>query len=109
MSPPIHVGRSPSISPPQEASRSAMSGRPGYGASGRGTSAFGSRADVGPWSDLEADTRFVPVTELTVRRLSGSGPPARFPSAMVNREQVVTLLEASDPESGVDRGELRCA
>jgi hypothetical protein len=59
---------------------------------------------------LEADSRFLPITELTVRRLSGSGQLSRFPSAMVNREQLVTLLEDSEsPEIGVDREALRSA
>jgi hypothetical protein len=49
-----------------------------------------------------ADPRFMPITELTIRRLSGSGPLARFPSAMVNREQVVTLFEASEEPESVD-------
>jgi hypothetical protein len=60
---------------------------------------------------LEAtDPRFLPITELTVRRLSGSGPPARFSAAMVNREQFVTFLEASElPESDLERQEVRSA
>jgi hypothetical protein len=60
---------------------------------------------------LEAnDPRFLPITELTVRRLSGSGLPERFPSAMVNREQLVTLLEDAElAESDVSRREVRSA
>ena len=59
---------------------------------------------------LEApDPRFMPITELTVRGLAGSEHLA-FSSAMVNREQLVTLLEAAEvTEDGMDRQEARSA
>jgi hypothetical protein len=60
---------------------------------------------------LEAsDPRFLPITELTVRRISGSGLPERFASAMVNREQLLTLLEDVElPKSNVSRQEVSVA
>src|ERR1035437_5391261 len=57
-----------------------------------------------------AGPRFLPITELTVRWLSGPARVARFPFAMVNREQLVTFLEASEsPERDVERREVRSA
>jgi hypothetical protein len=52
------------------------------------------------------DPRFIPITELTVRWLASSALIARFPFALVNREQLVTILDqpsapASD-QSGAD-------
>jgi len=39
------------------------------------------------------DPHFIPVTDLTVRWLSSSALVARFPFALVNREQLVTILD----------------
>lgn len=50
------------------------------------------------------DQRFLPVTDVTVRWLSGDGPVARFQIAMVNREQLVTVLDESGPPAGVSPG-----
>jgi hypothetical protein len=60
---------------------------------------------------LEAtDPRFLPITELTVRWLAGPVLVARFPFAMVNREQLVTFLEERDaPAAGVEPQEVRSA
>ena len=41
------------------------------------------------------DPHFLPITDLTVRRRNDAGFIARFPFAMVNREQLVTVLDES--------------
>jgi hypothetical protein len=39
---------------------------------------------------------FVPITELSVRWLSGRGGSVRFPFAMINRDQIVTVVDEAD-------------
>ncbi len=57
-----------------------------------------------------ADPRFLPMTDLTVRWQSNPPRVARFPFAMVNREQLVTLLEESDaPSSSLAPRQTRSA
>jgi hypothetical protein len=54
------------------------------------------------------DPHFIPVTDLTVRWLSSSALVARFPFALVNREQLVTILDqpaAAAAASGDTAGE----
>jgi hypothetical protein len=46
------------------------------------------------------DLRFLPITELTVHWLSDAAMVARFPFAMVNRQQIVTILDETSPNSG---------
>jgi hypothetical protein len=46
------------------------------------------------------DPRFLPVTDLTVHWLSDSAMVARFPFAMVNRSQLVTMIDETAPDSG---------
>jgi hypothetical protein len=46
------------------------------------------------------DTLFMPITDLTVRWLDDPAMAARFPFAMVNREQLVTVLDESQPPTG---------
>src|SRR5450759_2315616 len=46
------------------------------------------------------DPRFLPLTELHVRWLSDPSLVARYPFAMVNRAQLVTVLEESNPPAG---------
>lgn len=46
------------------------------------------------------DPRFLPMTELNVRWLSDPTLVARFPFAMVNRDQVVTVLDESASPAG---------
>jgi hypothetical protein len=41
------------------------------------------------------DPHFLPMTDLTVRWLSDAAMIARFPFALVNREQIVTVLDES--------------
>jgi hypothetical protein len=56
------------------------------------------------------DPHFLPITEVTVRGLSNAAMVARFPFAMVNREQLVTVLDESAPPSGdVEQTEARSA
>jgi hypothetical protein len=43
---------------------------------------------------------FLPVTELTVRRLSEGTLVIRFPFALVNREQLISVLDDSETSSG---------
>jgi hypothetical protein len=59
---------------------------------------------------LEAvDPRFIAITELTVTWLA-SGLMERFPYAMVNREQVITVLdESQSPAGDLERREARSA
>lgn len=46
---------------------------------------------------LEAtDPRFLAISDVTVRWLSSSGRIAHFPFALVNREQLVTVIEVTD-------------
>ena len=47
------------------------------------------------------DLHFIPMTDVTVRWLASSALVARFPFALINREQMVTILE--QPASGADR------
>ena len=42
------------------------------------------------------DPHFLPVTDLTIRGLTDSTMIGRFPFAMVNREQLVTVLDETD-------------
>ena len=52
------------------------------------------------------DPHFLPMTDLTVRWLSDSAMVGRYPFAMVNREQLVTILDETDsPEGDSARGE----
>jgi hypothetical protein len=46
------------------------------------------------------DPRFLPITELTVHWLSDAAMVARFPFAMVNRQQLVTILDETSSNSG---------
>jgi hypothetical protein len=46
------------------------------------------------------DTLFMPITDLTVRWLDDPAMAARFPFAMVNRQQLITVLDESQPPSG---------
>jgi hypothetical protein len=66
-------------------------------------------ADGGMAQFLEAaDSSFLAITDVTVLRLSDRSPLARFPFAMVNRDQVVTVAdESEEPEAGPAPGEAR--
>lgn len=56
------------------------------------------------------DPHFLPITDVTVRGLSNAAMVARFPFAMVNREQLVTVLDESALPSGdVAQTEARSA
>lgn len=46
------------------------------------------------------DPHFLPMTDVTARGLSSAAMVARFPFAMVNRQQLVTVLDESEPSSG---------
>ena len=46
------------------------------------------------------DPRYLPITELTVHWLSDPAMVARFPFAMVNRQQLVTILDETSSNSG---------
>jgi hypothetical protein len=46
------------------------------------------------------DPRFLPITDVTVRGLNDPELVARFPFAMVNREQLVTVLDESTTQGG---------
>ena len=46
------------------------------------------------------DPRFLPITDLTVHWLSDAAMVARFPFAMINRAQLVTITDESSPNSG---------
>jgi hypothetical protein len=46
------------------------------------------------------DPHFLPITDVTVHWLSDPGMVARFPFAMINREQLVTLLDESSSPAG---------
>jgi hypothetical protein len=46
------------------------------------------------------DPRYLPVTDLTVHWLSDPAMVARFPFAMVNRQQLVTILDETSSNSG---------
>jgi hypothetical protein len=50
------------------------------------------------------DLHFIPVTDLTVRLVSSSALVARFPFALVNREQLVTILEQNVAPAGEQSG-----
>jgi signal transduction histidine kinase len=50
------------------------------------------------------DPHFLPMTDLTVRWLSDATMIARFPFAMVNREQLVTVLDDSASQGGGSSG-----
>jgi hypothetical protein len=67
--------------------------------------AYGSMAQF-----LESpDPRFLPITDLTVRWLSEAAMVGRYPFAMINRQQLVTILdEAAAPvggAAGTDQGD----
>jgi hypothetical protein len=47
-----------------------------------------------------ASSPFMPITDLTVRWLDDPAMAARFPFAMVNREQLITVLDESQPPAG---------
>jgi hypothetical protein len=56
------------------------------------------------------DPHFLPVTDLTVHWLSDAALVARFPFAMINREQLVTILdEPAPPVSKAAQTEARSA
>jgi hypothetical protein len=55
-----------------------------------------------------ADPRFLPLTELHVRWLSDPDLVARFPFALINREQLVSILELSTASAG-DKGATESA
>lgn len=56
------------------------------------------------------DPHFLPITEVTVRGLSNAAMVARFPFAMVNREQLVAVLdESASPSGDVAQTEARSA
>jgi hypothetical protein len=42
------------------------------------------------------DPHFLPMTDLTVRWLNDAAMVARFPFAMINRDQLVTVLDQSE-------------
>ena len=46
------------------------------------------------------DPRYLPITDLTVHWLSDPAMVARFPFAMVNRQQLVTILDETSSNSG---------
>jgi hypothetical protein len=46
------------------------------------------------------DPHFLPMTDLTVHWLSDASAIARFPFAMVNRHQLVTVMDESTLEAG---------
>jgi hypothetical protein len=46
------------------------------------------------------DPHFLPMTELTVHWLSDAAMVTRFPFAMINREQLVTVLDQSEAPAG---------
>jgi hypothetical protein len=46
------------------------------------------------------DPHFLPMTDLTVRWLNDAAMVARFPFAMINREQLVTVLDQSESPAG---------
>lgn len=46
------------------------------------------------------DPHFLPMTDLTVHWLSDEAMVARFPFAMINREQLVTVLDEASTEGG---------
>jgi hypothetical protein len=46
------------------------------------------------------DPHFLPITDVNVRWLNDSAMIARFPFAMINREQLVTILDQSSLDSG---------
>lgn len=57
-----------------------------------------------------AGAPFLPMSDVTVRWLSGERPTARFSVAMVNRGQLVTVLETTESaDVGLDRQEIRSA
>jgi hypothetical protein len=57
-----------------------------------------------------SEPHFLPITDLTVRWLSNPERLARFPFAMVNREQLVSLIEeAGEPASDLTDEEARSA
>lgn len=57
-----------------------------------------------------SEPHFLPITDLTVRWLSNPARVARFPFAMVNREQLVSVIEeAAQPASGLTDEEARSA
>jgi hypothetical protein len=70
---------------------------PGYNLSGKiHVVAYGSISQF-----LESpDPHFLPVTDLTIRGLADSTMIGRFPFAMVNREQLVTVLDETDSPDG---------
>ena len=57
-----------------------------------------------------SEPHFLPITDLTVRWLSNPERVAQFPFAMVNREQLVSVIEeAAQPASGLTDEEARSA
>jgi hypothetical protein len=50
------------------------------------------------------DPHFLPLTDMTVHWLSDPAMVAKFPFAMVNREQLVTVLDQSTPQGGGSSG-----
>lgn len=46
------------------------------------------------------DPHFLPITDVHVRWLNDAAMIARFPFAMINRDQLVTVLDQSSPNSG---------
>ena len=50
------------------------------------------------------DPHFIPVTDMTVRWLANSTLTARFPFALLNREKLVTILDATSATAKADTG-----
>ena len=81
------------------------------------TRAYDLRGDIHVHADGDvsqflkaSEPHFVPITDLTVRWLSNPERVARFPFAMVNREQLVSVIEeAAQPASGLTDEEARSA
>jgi hypothetical protein len=56
-----------------------------------------------------AEPHFLPITELTVSWLSDPTLVARYPFAMVNREQLITVLDESSLPAGDSAGDSAAA
>jgi hypothetical protein len=85
----------------QKQRRTVSAVTPGYNLSGSiHVVAYGSMSQF-----LESpDPHFLPITDLTVRWLSDSKMIAKFPFAMVNRDQLVTVLDESASQGGGSTG-----
>lgn len=102
---PIHLVRpgSPMV---QKQRRNVSIVTPGYNLSGSiHVVAYGSMSQF-----LETpDPNFLPITDLNVRWLSDPAMTARFPFAMINREQIVTVLDEATTQGGGSSGTDRDA